>query len=445
MVYASISSTIAWHENLGGGIFGPQNDINLFNQASYSVFVADLDEDGDKDVLAPSRYDSSVSWYENQGTGSFSSQQVISSSNDWPLSVYAEDLDGDGDADVMATDYSDGLVFWFENQGSGSFGPKQVIASVGTPFAVHAADLDGDGDADVLSAAYGGGIAWYENQGGGVFGTAQILAGSGTEALFVNTADLDGDGDLEVIGGCVGKVVWFDNFTIDPDCNGNGVPDVADISAGTSLDCNANGIPDECDFASGAEFDCNANGTPDSCDIASGSADCDADGIPDACQIAADNSLDLNANGVLDRCEAIGTNYCSPAISNSTGAPAEIIAFGSELLFFSNVTLAARGLPQNTFAMFFTSQVQGYAIPIPGSQGALCILGQTGRYNRPGQIMSSGSSGSLMFPIDVLSIPTSTGFTSAQSGETWNFQAWYRDANPTVTSNFTDAVGITFQ
>ena len=30
-------------------------------------------------------------------------------------------------------------------------------------------------------------------------------------------------------------------------------------------------------------------------------------------------------------------------------------------------------------------------------------------------------------------------------GQTWNFQAWYRDANPTVTSNFTDAVGITFQ
>ena len=133
-----------------------------------------------------------------------------------------------------------------------------------------------------------------------------------------------------------------------------------------------------------------------------------------------------DANGVLDSCEAIGTNYCSPAIANSTGAPAEILALGSELLFFSDVTLTVRGLPQNTFAMFFTSQTQGYAFPIPGSQGALCVLGLTGRYNRPGQIMSSGSSGTLMFPIDVLSIPTPTGFTTALPGDTWNFQAWYR-------------------
>ena len=38
------------------------------------------------------------------------------------------------------------------------------------------------------------------------------------------------------------------------DCNGNGVPDAADITAETSLDCNGNGVPDECDE------DCNSNG-----------------------------------------------------------------------------------------------------------------------------------------------------------------------------------------
>jgi hypothetical protein len=31
------------------------------------------------------------------------------------------------------------------------------------------------------------------------------------------------------------------------------------------------------------------------------------------------------------------------------------------------------------------------------------------------------------------------------AGETWNFQAWYRDLNPTTTSNFTNAVSIAFQ
>jgi hypothetical protein len=32
------------------------------------------------------------------------------------------------------------------------------------------------------------------------------------------------------------------------DCNGNGIPDLEDIAAGTSEDCNANCIPDECDI-----------------------------------------------------------------------------------------------------------------------------------------------------------------------------------------------------
>jgi hypothetical protein len=30
-------------------------------------------------------------------------------------------------------------------------------------------------------------------------------------------------------------------------------------------------------------------------------------------------------------------------------------------------------------------------------------------------------------------------------GETWNFQAWYRDVSPTQTSNFTDAVAVRFR
>ena len=230
-----------------------------------------------------------------------------------------------------------------------------------------------------------------------------------------------------------------------PDCNANGVPDICEITGGSELDCNGNGVPDSCDLAAGTSFDCDSNGIPDECDIASGVADCDADGVPDACQIIEDATLDLNANGVLDGCEAIGTNYCSPAIANSTGAPAAILALGSEVVASNDLTMTVSGLPLNTFAMFVTSQTQGYAFPVPGSQGALCVAGFPGRFSRPGQIQSSGSSGSLVFPVDLTSLPTPIGFTAAQPGDTWNFQAWYRDANPTVTSNFTDAVSVTFQ
>ncbi len=81
----------------------------------------------------------------------------------------------------------------------------------------------------------------------------------------------------------------------DPDCNGNGIFDLCDIAAGTSLDCNSNGIPDECDPLE----DCNGNGIFDSCDIADGtSEDCNANGIPDECERG-----DCNGNGIPDECE----------------------------------------------------------------------------------------------------------------------------------------------
>ena len=51
------------------------------------------------------------------------------------------------------------------------------------------------------------------------------------------------------------------------DCNGNLVPDPADIADGTSKDCNGNGIPDECDIAEGRSTDVNDDGIPDECQI----------------------------------------------------------------------------------------------------------------------------------------------------------------------------------
>ena len=46
--------------------------------------------------------------------------------------------------------------------------------------------------------------------------------------------------------------------------------------------------------------------------------------------------------------------------------------------------------------------------------------------------------------IDLTAIPEGPAVASAAAGDTWRFQAWFRDANPTATSNFTDAVAVTF-
>ena len=45
---------VAWYENLGGGVFGPQHVISTSVVGATAVFAADVDGDTDIDVLAGS-------------------------------------------------------------------------------------------------------------------------------------------------------------------------------------------------------------------------------------------------------------------------------------------------------------------------------------------------------------------------------------------------------
>jgi len=141
---------------------------------------------------------------------------------------------------------------------------------------------------------------------------------------------------------------------------------------------------------------------------------------------------------------SIGTNYCLPGVANSTGAPAHTIAEGSASAAANDVTLVTTSLPLSSFGYYLTSLTQGTVVGPGGSQGVLCLGGSIGRYVGPGQIKNSGALGRVSLRVNLLAHPTPTGSVSVQAGQTWRFQLWYRDANPTVTSNFSDGLAITF-
>ncbi len=137
----------------------------------------------------------------------------------------------------------------------------------------------------------------------------------------------------------------------------------------------------------------------------------------------------------------IGTNYCGPAVANSSGMPAVMSAIGSDQIALNQVTLVAGSLPTNQFGYFLTSQTSGFIANPGGAQGNLCLGGKIGRYSA--FLQNSGAAGTFQLEIDLTLMPPPVQ-TVVLPGDTWNFVAWFRDKNPTNTSNFTDGLSILF-
>ena len=140
----------------------------------------------------------------------------------------------------------------------------------------------------------------------------------------------------------------------------------------------------------------------------------------------------------------LGAAYCT-AVANSTGNGATLRAVGSDLVTDNHVRLEAAQLPPNTLGYFITSLTQGSAPGVGGSQGTLCVVGSVGRFNAASQVGQSSATGELALTLDLTTFPTPLGFVAVAAGDTWNFQTWYRDANPANTSNFSEAYSVLFR
>ena len=216
VVSASASDgKVAWYANDGLNVFGTQRIITTQADGGIGLDldVVDMDGDGDTDVL--SACFTKVAWYRNDGSGDFGPEEIISTGMYSQGCVHAADLDGDGDQDVVYGSYQlPGKVVWYANNGPVGFSPEQLVSVQGIAVNdVFTSDLDNDGDQDVLAAATAtNGLSWYANDGLGGFGTEQVISAQG-QANAVHAADVDNDGDQDLIAACVfeDRVVWYAN------------------------------------------------------------------------------------------------------------------------------------------------------------------------------------------------------------------------------------------
>ena len=214
-----LDDTIAWYENDGNA--DPTftaTDIATSADGAFSVFAADMDGDGDLDIISASLLDDTIAWYENDGNANptFTAADIDTSA-DSARSVFAADMDGDGDMDILSASYSDDTIAWYENDGNAN--PTWTAADIATSadgaYSVFAADMDGDGDMDIVSASYDDDtIAWYENDGNAnPTWTAADIATSADGATSVFAADMDGDGDMDILSASYSDdtIAWYEN------------------------------------------------------------------------------------------------------------------------------------------------------------------------------------------------------------------------------------------
>lgn len=203
------SRTLNVYVSAGDGGFEPMASYDVFGVTQGFgdlpiMAIADIDEDGDVDVLVPSAIQIRV--MRNQGDGSFVLTDRLPIGGKLCRDVAAADLDGDGDTDLAAVSkfHEDRQVSVLVNEGGGVFAPAvdyEVIepGENGLITSVASGDVNGDGAFDLVVCRGGDYYAVLPNLGDASFGPPARADLSDEYTVLGRLADLNGDGAVDLV------------------------------------------------------------------------------------------------------------------------------------------------------------------------------------------------------------------------------------------------------
>ena len=202
-----------WYPNNGSGQFGAK--VNAF--VGEPRLIADLDEDGDPDLLCRQTFGNTSTWHfwRNDGSGAFSEAQVFQVLVDMGELPLLFDYDRDGRDDLcfaVSKGVGTGGIHVAFHQGAGAYSAPQLVQSAAAGYErLASGDVNADGWPDLL--------AMRDTQGS--LGTRlDLYLGTSVPESFAlesyygpnstQLADLDGDGDDDVLSHLVIESLAFD-------------------------------------------------------------------------------------------------------------------------------------------------------------------------------------------------------------------------------------------
>lgn len=196
--------------------FGSTKTIIGKTTDGLSYTHADIDEDGDEDILVGG--EGKLRWLENNGNGDFITEHLISHQDLelYPNQVEAADVNGDQHVDVIVrSNNSAQRLILFTGDGLGNFSEGVHVVSNSYLGGFALSDLDGDTDMDLLLVMTSplNDLQIYENDGTGNFTYAALIGDVGTSLATAICGELGGSALPDILACSISdnKVVWYEN------------------------------------------------------------------------------------------------------------------------------------------------------------------------------------------------------------------------------------------
>ncbi|MEG4532165.1 DUF4347 domain-containing protein, partial [Microcoleus sp. D2_18a_D3] len=184
----------------GTGLFGAATNLNTSPPSdlnTWSVAVADFNNDGNSDLVTANNLTNNVSLLLGNGDGTFGTATYFGVGSS-PYTVAVGDFNGDGDSDLATANRTSNNVSILPGNGNGTFGAATNLSVGSNPYFVLVGDFNKDGKSDFATANFGSSsVSIVLQNADGTFAPATNFT-VGNSPNYIALGDFNGDNNPDL-------------------------------------------------------------------------------------------------------------------------------------------------------------------------------------------------------------------------------------------------------